>query len=281
MQRLAQIVVGGREEARFRPACFFGAQRAPLGGRVLFLQFLDELLVLVAQAYLCGDCARLAIHEKEQVPEHRDPHYAECRVAVAPEEDVAQRQQAEDRHGERVQRRGKECVRDDAQCRAAGEARGDQAERERFVGPDQHECRRAPDDAGDGGGDREPPAPSARRCIAIARAAIRAESASTEACTSRAAPTHATRLAARVCGQAMTAINAAINNAEPDTAKVLSYSISMRCCSTRRVRAASMSAEIFSVRRMRARWRAEYRRTLQAGIRDAARPERPVCGYAR
>ena len=52
MQRLAQIVVCGGEEPRFRAARFFGAHARLFGKRVLMLQLLDELLVLVAQADL-------------------------------------------------------------------------------------------------------------------------------------------------------------------------------------------------------------------------------------
>ena len=52
MQRLAQVVIGGREKARLGAVRFLGARACLFGQRVLVLQLIDELLVLAAQADL-------------------------------------------------------------------------------------------------------------------------------------------------------------------------------------------------------------------------------------
>ena len=173
MQRLAQVVICGAKNSDFERFASSARARACSAERVLALQLLDQLLVLVAQADLRDHRTRLAIDEQQHIAEHGDPHHAERSVAVAAERDVTQRQQTEDRHGERVQRRREVRVRDDAERRATSEASGDQGERERLVGSDQYERRGAPDDAGDTSSRSEPPAPATRRSIAIARATIR------------------------------------------------------------------------------------------------------------
>src|SRR6185436_13360171 len=173
VQRLAQVVIRGCEEQRFRAIRFFGAGARLLRERVLALQLVHQLLVLVTQPDLRNYGPRLSIDEQQHVAEYGDPHHAERSVAVAAERYIAQRQQAEDRHRERVQRRREVCVRDDAERRAARETGGDQSEGERLVGPDEHEHRGAPHDAGDASGSCEPPTPTARRGVAIACATIR------------------------------------------------------------------------------------------------------------
>ena len=117
-----------RRRTRLRTARFFGA-RARLLGDEFCREFLDELFVLVAQADLRGDRARLPIDEQQDVAEHRDPHHAQRGVAVTAEHHVAQRQHAEDRHGERVQRGREVRVRHDADSRPTREACGDQRQR--------------------------------------------------------------------------------------------------------------------------------------------------------
>ena len=89
---MTQVVIGGREEQRFRAIGLFGACERLLRGRVLALQLPDQLLILIAQADLRDDGARLAIDEQQHVAEHGNPHHAERRVAVPAEGDIAQGQ---------------------------------------------------------------------------------------------------------------------------------------------------------------------------------------------
>ena len=66
MQRLAQVMIRGGEEQRLGTARLFSAGARLLSEFVLLLQLLDELLILVAQADLRDDRARLAIDEQQR-----------------------------------------------------------------------------------------------------------------------------------------------------------------------------------------------------------------------
>ena len=172
MQRLAQVMIRGGEEQRLGTARLFSPGARLLGQFVLLLQLPDELLILVAQADLRDDRARLPIDEQDDVAEHRNPHDAERRVVVAPERDIAQGKQTEDRNGERVQRRREIGVRHHADRRAPSKAGGNQRDRQRLLGTDEDERGGAPDHARHSGGEREAPTPFPRRGFAIVRAPI-------------------------------------------------------------------------------------------------------------